>query len=818
MFDPAKPNFGGSPASPWRTKLSLRPVSPDTPPVVSIVTPCLTAGDPLLAVAETLRGQSLQAFEWILLADRDAAPERIAPIAALAEEDPRIRLFRTEGPLAVAATQSAVRQCRAPFIALVAPNEQLEPTALESLCACLASFRELGFVAGRSAVHGERYLALDGAGAALEEPSELCPSRLVVRRALLLELLDGDPGAADASTRAELIQRLRALGARGATIPAVFHWIPWREPGRPHPAGSALGEIPSDPAAGILPGPDEPLLANPLAPRRKRIICILPRILAAEASAAIFAQALQLLGRQGWQLTVVALHDGDAAAEITLARLTPDIHVFERFLRAADWPRYLLALLESRRPQAVLFDAAHLPGGLTRYARARHPGPRYIALHHLDPDEPELQGPCRPAEACDEADLLLSSSTQPGTNGAESPRPAPSRRWLPVCADTLVWRPRAAPRTYLRPQWGVGEDIPVLLFAGSLADRSRLALLVSTLSGLVAHRARFFAVIVGDGSERPWLEQELRTHGLDAWVRLLGPASPDLLLRTLAAVDLFFTPSHSGFASVLVQAMAMELPVVASEVDEHRFLVTPACGRLVPPGQDECRGFLDALLALLADSELRRQLGKQARQRVLLYFAPDRLLQQLESALDQREDHQQPKFEVSSVAVFADAVAAAESAREHEAIRNRSQRLERNLLALANRCSALERDAEAARRNCEHLEAQHAQLAERFEQQGREYAVTRGSVQDHEEQRVALEAELLAARDAAAKGEAAIKERAAALDALEEKYRELQRECRLLARELRASGARWWRPRALARQADAIGRRLGNPEDIENPS
>jgi hypothetical protein len=370
----------------------------------------------------------------------------------------------------------------------------------------------------------------------------------------------------------------------------------------------------------------------------------------------------------------------------------------------------------------------------------------------------------------------------------------------------------------MRPQWGVEEDVPVLLFAGSLGDRSRLALLIATLSGLVARRARFFAVIVGDGSERPWLEQELRMRGLDTWVRLLGPAPPDLLLRTLAAVDLFFSPSHSGFASVLVQAMAMELPVVASEVGEHPSLVTPACGRLVAPGEDECERFLDVLLPLLADPELRRQLGKQARQRVLLYFAPDSLLQQLESALGQPGASRPSESGTSSTAVFAEAVAASESVRERETIWNRSQRLERDLLALANRCSALEADAEAARQNLERLEVQHAHLAERFEQRGHECAVAHGSAQDHEQQRVALEAELSAARDAATRREATIRERAAELDALEEKYRNLQRECLLLARELRASGTRWWRPRALTRQADAFERRLGTPEDIENPS
>jgi glycosyltransferase involved in cell wall biosynthesis len=788
----------------------VRPARPDDPPIVSIVTPCLAPVDALLGVAASLRGQTLQSFEWCLVVDRDGSPERLAPLHALAAEDPRIRLLSMPGPLDAGSGLDAVRTCRAPYVALLGPSEEIEPTALESLCACLASYDGLGFVSGRTAVHGERYLTLDGEGAASEAPDEPCPARVVVRRDLLVDLLDHAPDAARPHDRTELVRHLVASGARGATIPEVYHWIPWRDPGRPCDRTSLASQPPAESAASARPGPDAALLANPLAARRKRLVCIAPS-LSAEASGQIIAQALPLLGRQGWQITVVALEDGDPAAEQTLGRLTPDLHVLERFARPADWPRHLLGLLESRRPAVVLFDAAHLPSALTRYARMRHPASHYIALHHDDPDEPAMHGPCRPVDADDGADVVLSSSMNPEPAVSETAGTKSARHSLPVCADTLVWRPRPGPRTWMRPQWGVADDVPVLLFAGALRDRQRLEVFVAALAGLHDSGERCFAVIAGDGEARSWLEQELRRRGLDERVRVLGATPPGALLRTLAAVDLFVSPSRSGFASVLVQAMAMELPVVASDVGAHRVLVTPACGRLVAAGPDECAGFVEALRTLVRDPELRRQLGKQARQRVLLHFAPDRLLQQLESAIALSVDRAHETMSPPPQAAFAAAVEATETFHDARLVRRRAERLQREVATLESQRTALEQEREAARHELRALESRRAEETRRFDERGRELEAMREAVTNRN-------AELAAVRDAAAGHDAAHRESTARLEELERKVEDLQRERLALASELRSLGTHWWRPRALARQTGEIGRRLHAIDGGETPS
>jgi cellulose synthase/poly-beta-1,6-N-acetylglucosamine synthase-like glycosyltransferase len=143
MIDRSKANFGGSPASAWRARLDLAPADAGGAPTVSIVTPCRDGGAAsFFETLEAVRGQSLQAFEWLLLVDPATPAHWGERIAELAARDPRLRVLEQREPLAAgAALAAAATQARAELVALLAPDEVLEPTALETLAACLSAAR-----------------------------------------------------------------------------------------------------------------------------------------------------------------------------------------------------------------------------------------------------------------------------------------------------------------------------------------------------------------------------------------------------------------------------------------------------------------------------------------------------------------------------------------------------------------------------------------------------------------------------------------------------------------------------------------------------
>jgi len=133
--------------------------------------------------------------------------------------------------------------------------------------------------------------------------------------------------------------------------------------------------------------------------------------------------------------------------------------------------------------------------------------------------------------------------------------------------------------------------------------------------------ARF--ALVGDGPERPFLEQRIRESGLAVAVDLLGTRYdvPALLARSDAAC----LPSLAeGLPNAVMEAMAAGLPVVATAVGGIPELVIPGeTGLLVPPCQAE--PLARALLEVLSDPDSGRKMGARGRRLIAREYSLDAL-------------------------------------------------------------------------------------------------------------------------------------------------------------------------------------------------
>jgi glycosyltransferase involved in cell wall biosynthesis len=128
--------------------------------------------------------------------------------------------------------------------------------------------------------------------------------------------------------------------------------------------------------------------------------------------------------------------------------------------------------------------------------------------------------------------------------------------------------------------------------------------------------ARF--VIVGDGPQRDELVALARDLGIADRVIFAGFRTdvPDLM----SAFDLFVLASvFEPFGLVLVEAMALEKPVVASRVNGIPEVVADGeAGLLVPPRDPHA--LAEAAARLLRDQALARHMGQAGRGRVLARF------------------------------------------------------------------------------------------------------------------------------------------------------------------------------------------------------
>jgi glycosyltransferase involved in cell wall biosynthesis len=139
-------------------------------------------------------------------------------------------------------------------------------------------------------------------------------------------------------------------------------------------------------------------------------------------------------------------------------------------------------------------------------------------------------------------------------------------------------------------------------------------------------------LVVGDGPERAALERLAQATGLAEHIRFVGEMSD--VRQALYAMDVFALTSIKSetFSNAALEAMAMARPVVLSQLGGAAEMVDPGrTGYLYPVGDVE--GLTAYLRRLAEDTEHRRKLGREARQRVLERFAFERMIDGYEAVL-----------------------------------------------------------------------------------------------------------------------------------------------------------------------------------------
>jgi phosphatidylinositol alpha-mannosyltransferase len=120
-----------------------------------------------------------------------------------------------------------------------------------------------------------------------------------------------------------------------------------------------------------------------------------------------------------------------------------------------------------------------------------------------------------------------------------------------------------------------------------------------------------------------------REHVSENGIDVLGFLSQQLLTEELLAAKALVAPSLGGesFGMVLTRAFACATPVVASDIDGYREVMTADAGVLFPAGNE--RALVEAVAALLDDEPRRLSLGEGARRLALQRYSWDDVARRL---------------------------------------------------------------------------------------------------------------------------------------------------------------------------------------------
>lgn len=218
-------------------------------------------------------------------------------------------------------------------------------------------------------------------------------------------------------------------------------------------------------------------------------------------------------------------------------------------------------------------------------------------------------------------------------------------RVVPYGVDVQAFRPDAAARQRIRAAiaerrgQALAPATQIVLGLGRLVSKKGFDVLINAWPQVLARQPGALLVLAGYGDLREQLERQARELGVASQVHFTGQLDRQAAADYLAGADIFALPIVSnqgvdGLPNALLEAMAAGRPIVASRVAGVPDVIGDEREGLLVPDRDPAP-LANAIGRLLADPELSRRLGQNARRRIEQDLTWERTVMRFEEVYQQ---------------------------------------------------------------------------------------------------------------------------------------------------------------------------------------
>lgn len=175
-----------------------------------------------------------------------------------------------------------------------------------------------------------------------------------------------------------------------------------------------------------------------------------------------------------------------------------------------------------------------------------------------------------------------------------------------------------------------------ILCVGRMTATKGQEILIQAVQELLKLGKRIHVCFVGDGSEKPHLENKVAQMDLQGIITFKGALNPEQTRDVYRRADIFALLSFAeGVPVVLMEAMSMGIPCIATTINGIPELIKNEInGLLVAPSNVE--ETVTAILRLIEDNSLRFKLGKAGRQIILESYDLDANVNLLKKSFEVR--------------------------------------------------------------------------------------------------------------------------------------------------------------------------------------
>jgi glycosyltransferase involved in cell wall biosynthesis len=198
--------------------------------------------------------------------------------------------------------------------------------------------------------------------------------------------------------------------------------------------------------------------------------------------------------------------------------------------------------------------------------------------------------------------------------------------------DLASWTP-AERDAGLAAELGVPPDAPVVGILAMLRPEKDHATFLEAARLVLAEVPECRFLIVGEGIERAALERRSEELGLGDRVVLTGRRPDVARLLTVFDVSVLSSVTVETFPMSFLEAMAMARPLVATRVGGVPEMIEEGGNGYLVEKRD-ARGLADALVRVVGDRAVAREMGRRSREIVEERFTMERMVRETEAFLD----------------------------------------------------------------------------------------------------------------------------------------------------------------------------------------
>jgi glycosyltransferase involved in cell wall biosynthesis len=191
--------------------------------------------------------------------------------------------------------------------------------------------------------------------------------------------------------------------------------------------------------------------------------------------------------------------------------------------------------------------------------------------------------------------------------------------WVRNAIDSEYFRRSNGSDADIRQRLGIPARATVVGAVGRLNGEKDYPNLLRSAKLLLARRPDTYFVIVGKGE----LDQQLRQTAIDMGLaeRVIFTGHAHDVRKLFELMDVYaLSSTREGLPNTVLEAMAMEVPIVSTDVDGVREAVSDGVEAVLVPARDSER-LADAIDRVLGSPDLRAQLITQARKKVESSFS-----------------------------------------------------------------------------------------------------------------------------------------------------------------------------------------------------